>query len=263
MQLRTATLILLCCFGASTIAFAQKGKTKPKTEVEVIDFGEDSSGKSKEPTTYKGIILKTSPISFVFGRQPVELEKEINDFMSLQIGAGITFAPLWTSYGDLTAELLDESDGYCESEQWAYDECDYYSDYTIRTGKVGLLFSLSPRFFFESDGYEGMYVAPLLRFSTQKFGVQEVEEGLPYIERNPNRLQEESIKNFDLLVHYGSQALYPKLAVDWFIGAGIRFRNNQRQDVGLDDFFMAGNGERNFKDKKFRLEAGIRIGFQL
>jgi hypothetical protein len=160
-------------------------------------------------------------------------------------------------------EINDEFNGSTESEQWASDEPDNYSDYTIRTGKVGALFSISPRLFFDSDGYEGMYIAPVFRYSTQKFEVQKVREGLPYIERNPDELQQESIKNMDLLVHYGGQTLYPKLTLEWFIGAGIRFSKNLRQDVGYDYLFQSGNGERSFKDKKFRLETGIRVGFQL
>jgi hypothetical protein len=52
--------------------------------------------------------------------------------------------------------------------------------------------------------------------------------------------------------------------VEWFIGAGSRFRNNLRQDVGYDNTTqLSANGERTFKDKKFRLESGIRVGFQL
>jgi hypothetical protein len=43
----------------------------------------------------------------------------------------------------------------------------------------------------------------------------------------------------------------------------MRFRNSIRQDVGFDFNQQALNGERRFKDKKFRLEAGFRVGFQL
>jgi len=211
---------------------------------------------------YHGLILKTSPTAFIFGRQPVEIEKEVQDYMSLQAGLGVTFEPLWAGYNELVNEINDEVDGYYESEQWAIDEPDIYSDYSIRKGKTGFLASISPRLFFESDGFEGMYIAPVLRYSVQNFDVQKVREGLPYIDRS-DEVQKEYVKNFDLLVHYGSQSLYPKLSFEWFLGAGIRFRNNLRQDVGYDSSLVSANGERTFKDKKFRLEVGIRVGFQL
>jgi hypothetical protein len=263
MRLRT-TLLLLTAFLLAQHTFAQKDKKKPNKDVEVIDFGE-TEDKTEDKSVYHGLILKTSPVSFIFGRQSVELEKEINDYLSIQGGVGVTFEPLWASYGDLLAEITEEYDGFCESDNpaFAYDECDSYSDFTIRSGKVGYQFSLSPRLFFDSDGFEGMYIAPVLRSSTQKFDVQRVYEGLSYAEHNPADLQQESVKNFDLLVHYGGQTLHPKLSVEWFIGGGMRFRNSVRQDIGFDFNQQALNGERRFKDRKFRLEAGIRVGFQL
>lgn len=98
---------------------------------------------------------------------------------------------------------------------------------------------------------------------TASVEVQKVREGLPYIDRLPDDLQKETVKNLDVLVHYGGQTLYPKLTLEWFLGAGVRFRNNLRQDVGFNALQLSGNGERSFQDKKFRLEAGIRVGFQL
>ncbi len=258
MQLRTILLLLTASLFTCHL-YAQK--KKPNRDVEVINFG-DSEKSSKDDKVYHGLILKTSPVSFIFGRQPVELEKELKDFLSLQVGAGVTFAPLWAGYDDLVNEISDEVDGYYESEQWSFDEPDVYSDYSIRKGKPGFLASVSPRLFFESDGFEGMYMGPVLRYSVQNFAVQKVQEGLPYVERI-DETQKEYIRNFDVLVHYGGQTLYPNLTFEWFIGAGIRFRDNLRQDVGYDDLFMARNGERAYKDKKFRLEAGLRIGFQL
>ena len=260
-KLRFISLLFFALF-VSSLSYAQKDKKKPSTDVEIIDFG-DESGSQKEQKVYKGLIIKTSPISFVFGTQPVELENEITDLLSLQVGLGVTFEPLWAEYDEFVAELVDASDGYCESRMWTYDECDYYNDYTIRTGKVGLLASASSRLFFDSDGYEGMYIAPFLRFSQQKFEVEKVREGYAFLERTPDDTQSESVTNFDILVHYGSQALYPKLSMEWFIGAGVRLRNNTRQDIGYDGLNLLRNGERNFKDKRFRFEAGIRIGLQL
>lgn len=258
MKFQPAILLLLACFFVFDAAAQKK---KPNKDVEIINFGdsESSSGKDK---TYHGLILKTSPVAFIFGRQPVELEKELKDYLSLQVGAGITFEPLWTGYDELIGEFNEEVEGYIESEQWVHDEPDYYSDYSIRNGKPGFQASVSPRLFFDNDGFEGMYIAPVLRYSVQNFEVQKVQEDVPYVIRT-DEMQKESIKNFDVLVHYGSQTLYQKLTVEWFIGAGIRFRNNLRQDVGYDEFFVARNGEHQFKDRKLRLEAGVRVGFQL
>ena len=257
MTFRPTLLLLMTCLLA-TQAIAQK--KKPTKDVEVINFGDSDRSSSKK--AYHGLILKTSPIAFIFGRQPVEIEKEMKDYLSLQAGVGVTFVPLWTGYEELIGEINEEVEGYVESEQWVFDEPDVYSDYTIRKGKTGLMASISPRLFFDSDGFEGMYIAPLVRYSVQKFAVQKVREDVPFVERT-DEYQDEHIKNLDIVVQYGNQTLYPKLSFEWFIGAGIRFRNNMRQDVGYNEFFLAQNGVREYKDKKLRLEAGIRLGFQL
>ena len=262
MKIRTACLLLLAACLAYT-AEAQNPKKKPKSDVEVINFGDETSEGSKDDKVYKGIILKTSPTAFIFGRQPFELEKEIRDYLSLQVGIGITFEPFYAGYDELLAEIREETDGYSESTLWDQDETDYYSDFSIRTGKIGPMLSLSPRLFFDSDGYEGFYIAPVFRYSAQNYAVQKIREGEASIIRTPNDTQKESVKNLDLMVHWGSQTLYPKLTIEWFLGGGIRLRNNTRQDIGYNLATLSGNGERTFKDKRLRLEVGLRVGFQL
>ncbi|MBK9335324.1 MAG: hypothetical protein IPM98_01570 [Lewinellaceae bacterium] len=261
MKMRTACLLLLAAV-ATNFAEAQNPDKKVNSDVQIINFGSESES-SKTDKVYKGLIVKTSPTSFIFGRQPVEIEKEITDYLSLQVGVGLTFSPFWDGYNELLAELSDEEDIAEISDQWAYDVQDNYSDYSIRTGSIGPILSLSPRLFFESDGYEGFYVAPVLRYSIQHYRVQKIREGLPHIEHTPDETQKESIKNLDLMVHWGAQKLYPKLTLEWFIGGGVRLRNNTRQDVGFDFTMLSGNGEQSFKDKRFRFETGVRIGFQL
>lgn len=256
-------LLLLFCITAAQVSVAQNPKKKPKSDVEVINFGDNDDSKKEKDKTYKGIILKTSPTTFIFGRQPFEVEKQITDYLSLQIGAGIVFEPLWAGYEELLSELNSEFQEDYSSPLWDQDVLDDYSDFNIRSGKVGPMFSVSPRLFFESDGYEGMYIAPVLRYSIQRYDVQKVREGIGEIEYLPKDLQQESVKNMDLLVHWGGQTLYPKLTLEWFIGGGIRLRNNTRQDVGFSNTTLSGNGERQFNDKRLRLETGIRVGFQL
>ena len=259
MKIHTMCMLLVANCLAITL-FAQK--PKPKPDVEVINFGEEAD-KTQDDKQYKGLIVKTSPVSFIFGRQPIELEKEITDFFSLQAGIGVTFLPLW-NYSSTFEELLDEGSGYSESTQWGeYDETDYYNDLTIRTGKIGPMLSLSGRLFFESDGYEGMYIAPVLRYSVQKYQVQKVVEGASSLIYDPSDTQKEQVKNFDVMVHWGGQSLYPKLTMEWFIGGGIRLQDNLRQDVGRSASGLYLNGERSFNERNLRLEAGIRVGFQL
>ncbi len=265
MKFRILILLVISLL-ASDVVLAQKSKSKskkkPTKDVEVIDFGDDEDSK-KDDKTYKSIIIKTSPISFIFGRQPFEIEKEITDYLSLQAGLGLTFLPIINYQNIIGEEIEGLGDYSCESTQWANDECDYYADYTIRKGSVGYMASFSPRLFFGSDGFDGGYIAPMVRFSQRKFEVQKVLEGTPSLERAPNEYQPEKVKSIDFGVQYGYQTIYPKLTFEWFAGVGARISNNLRQDIGRDLDGNYGNGASEFKSRKFRFEAGIRVGFQL
>ncbi len=64
MQLRTILLLLTASLFTCHL-YAQK--KKPNRDVEVINFG-DSEKSSKDDKVYHGLILKTSPVSFIFGR---------------------------------------------------------------------------------------------------------------------------------------------------------------------------------------------------
>lgn len=259
MKIAHFLLALLCLCLATPSVFAQKNREKQR-DVEIIDFGDTKTSRAKKEK-YSGLIIKTSPSSFLFGRQPIELEKQINDFLSIQGGLGVTFAPL-LDLNEISQELYPELNYYCESTQWAIDECDDYSDGSIRKGAIGPMVSFSPRLFFESDGFEGGYIAPVVRWSAQRFQVQEIQSGVIFPERTNTR-QNEYIRSLDLMVHYGSQYLYPKLTLEYFLGVGARLNNSLRQDIGRDGQGLYQNGERAYKERLFRAEIGIRVGFQL
>lgn len=256
MKLPWWTTAIFCLFLLQPV-WAQKDKTKNR-DVEIIDFGDTKKpGKQRD---FHGMVFKTSPTTFLFGRQSIELEKQVKDFLSLQLGLGLTFSPL-VDLSELSQELTPDLVAYCESTQWDFDECDYYSDNTIRTGGIGPLVSFSPRFFFESEGFEGSYIAPALRWSSSKYKVQQVAAGEAFLRRIEER-QDEFSRNLDLVVHYGSQYLFPQLTFEWFIGGGVRLNHSLRQDVGIDITGAYQNGERDFKQRNLRVEAGIRVGFQ-
>ena len=257
MQLPWWTTAICTLFLLQQPVLAQKDKTKNR-DVEIIDFGDD-----KKPTKardYKGTIFKTSPTTFIFGRQSLEWEKQVKDFLSLQIGLGLTFGPLF-DLSEINQELRPDLVSFCESTQWAFDECDYYSDNSIRKGGIGPLVSFSPRLFFESEGFEGAYIAPVLRWSSSKYKVQQVAAGEAFLSRTEAR-QDEYSRNFDLVVHYGNQYLFPQLTFEWFVGGGVRLNHSLRQDVGVDATGAYQNGERDFKQRSLRGEVGIRVGFQ-
>ncbi|MBN8681556.1 MAG: hypothetical protein J0L99_02845 [Chitinophagales bacterium] len=266
------TLILLLCIGSLVpAAHAQRSKDKKKDDVQIIEFGEDGGRVRKQKQEKKtGIIVKTSPTSFLMGRQPFEIEREVSSLLSLQVGLGLRFKPLIQSSElnqEISGSAFVEETYFCESDQWGgNDICDDILDYSIRKMNVGPIISFSPRLFFESDGYEGGYIAPVLRYSSLSGKVSRVVEdpinlGVLTYEETPS--QKESIRDIDLMVHYGQQSLFPKLTFEYFIGLGARIRSGKVQDIGFNDLGFIQNGERTLKSTNIRIEAGIRVGLQL
>jgi hypothetical protein len=237
-------------------ASAQKDKTK--TDVHVIDFGDVGEKEKEAAPSYNGFILKTNPISFIFGQQWINLEKELSDFFSIQAGVGVTFGSLTGfTYDDLVSEI--EDDGNCPDAM----PCDDFTDKSYRTPKVGLYLSLAPRFFYESEGYEGAYISPVFRLSTTRYQVQKILEGASDEIRLEDSFQAETVRNMDIIIQYGYQYLHPRLTTEWFVGLGARLQKSKRQDIYYSDFGQYFNGNVTFKNTLLRVELGARVGFQL
>lgn len=256
-------LLFLSAFIILSVSNINAQKKKKDRDFEVIEFGEEGGNKQNYREGYGNLIIKTSPTSFILGNQPFEVEKYMTDYLSLQAGIGITFAPLiGEEYNDIIAAIDEEGQRYCESDQWTQDFCDDYQDYDVRRYKPGFLISGSARLYFDNDAMDGSYFGFLLRYSTVNLEVQDVI-GIGNVERIEDQWLSESIKRFDIVGHYGYQTVYDKLTAEYFLGLGARFRNESRQDVGFSASNLAQSAFRSIKETGLRVEAGLRIGFQL
>ncbi len=264
MQIKNLLLLLLMFCFISSLSAQKKKKKKKESNIEIIEFGEDGE-LDDNSTPLSGYVIKTSPTSYLFGSQFVEIEKYATDYLSIQAGLGLTFKPL---AGELYANILDELDedggDDCDSEIWGQgDICDDYNDFSIRTYKPGFLISGSARLFFDDDSMDGGYFAMKLRYSTAKYQVQDIIQNAGSLERLEGTFVPESVKRFDIIGHYGYQTLYSKLTAEYFLGIGARIRNESRQDIGRNEFGLIQGQIRKFKKTGLRIEGGIRIGFQL
>ena len=259
-------LFMFCLIAFSNDALSQRKRTTKKKETEkstVIVFDDEKVDEETTSDPSKNIIIKTSPISFIFGSQIVEVEKEINDWFSVQVGAGVTFKDRSKDI-ELFSELIDEEDtnNYGPySEVWESDELDYYYNDT-RKSSLGFAFTLSPRLFYESDGYEGGYFAPTFTYKRFAFKAEDVVLGNNYVERTGVYTDSESVSYTDFTIRYGYNNLFDKLMTESFIGLGIRSTKNHRQDLGYESGGYLGKSYQDFSSSELRLELGIRIGFQ-
>lgn len=264
MNSKIVFLLLICCCIAILDLNAQR--KKKKNDVEVIEFGNDDSSSFSADNTpnYSEYIIKTSPSSFIAGSQPIELEKYINDYLSVQAGIGLTFEPLVNlSYAELIELAEAEETLFCDSDIWLEDICDDHFETDYRRQKIGFMISGSARLYFDEDAMDGSYFALNLRYSQANIQINDITPNSFNINRNPNQWVDEKATRFDIVGHYGYQFIHSKLTSEYFIGLGARIRNQDKQDLGFNQFGFVQSAINNFKDSILRVELGLRIGFQL
>ncbi len=258
MKLPISLLFFLLALQTSMLA-QQDGKN-----TQIIDFGEETKTE-KQQQPYRSFTIKTSPITWVYGTQSLEVEKEISNHLSLQLGLGLRFKyrrePSW-EYPLEDEESFQE----CDSPLWGENDlCDDYFDLSYRKVSAGPLVSLSARYFIAGDGFDGAYLAPTFSFSSLNYQVQQADETYQWnnVERLPDTWQDESERSFDLMLRGGNQYLRPRVVYEYFFGVGASINRFKRQDLGHDDNGNIQNGERSFTKTWVRLEIGVRVGLRL
>jgi hypothetical protein len=262
-------ILLSFCINVDAQSKKKNQKSKSVKDVEIIDFDSDEKGsksgdKSPSLYTFNHMIIKTNPFLPIFGKGIVEVEREINDFMSIQVGVGATFKTFSFDgeLGDLLGgDFYDE--GVCESDLWVNDECDFYGNSEYHKRKVGFLVSVQPRFYFNSEGFEGYYIAPVFKYSYNPYGARSVVETKNALIYSDDFDFDERKTYTDFSARIGAQGLFPRLTSEYFLGGGIRLENSARQDIGRGTNLVYMNGTRKTKESRFFLEFGLRFGFQL
>lgn len=241
---------------------AQKKRVKKKEQTEkstVIVFDDEEQTKEEVERTKSYINIKTNPMSFLFGYQMIEAEKQITDYLSVQVGAGVTFKDLSKTIDDFD-EIIDQEDVYSpESPNWNTDVTDYYYADNTRKSKLGFCFTLSPRFFYASDGFEGGYIAPTFTYKRYNFNAAD------FVDRayTTDFIDPENLNYTDFTVRYGYNTLFETMMTESFVGVGYRTNSSHRQDIGYNAGGLIGKTFQDFSYSGIRLELGIRVGFQL
>jgi hypothetical protein len=265
MKIKLIFFIILNLFFLSN-ADAQRKRTKKKDvktekKADVIVFGKDEGDDGDEddtPVKRKDIIIKTSPTSFIFGLGLIEVEKELNESFSAQVGVGVTFNSKLKSIQAILDEVTDDNYSI-QSPNWTEDITDYYGE--DRTSKLGYMFTLSPRIFYEGDGFEGSYFSPTFNFRKYNYEVPKIVEGSRFVQRRTDAFDTESETYKDIMVRYGSQRIFTHVTTEFFVGIGIRFTTSNRQDLGYNNLGVVSTAFQSSSFNDFNYELGLRVGY--
>jgi hypothetical protein len=219
------TKLLLCTIGCVVSHFfanAQSRKTARDSST-VIIFNQHSTASGYiHRRAGEDNIIKIAPLGFITGAFPLAYERKITDFLSVQVGGGLTYK----NYVRGVFKKEGESDNIHVQYPWGGDN---YSDmggsiynYDFRKAKMGYLYSIQPRFYYESEALDGFFIGlsyDFYRYNFESKGLTATSGG-GYEHLGSMKSEHENIT--DYMVHFGQQVVNDRLTLEYSTGIGIR-----------------------------------------
>lgn len=234
-------------------AWAQK-ITTDTVVIQTITFeSTDVTGKIK--TLYAPVknSVGLGILSWANGYLPVYYEHHIFDFMSIKVGAGITFRSFCNDLGQLIWNDGSRSlyfNNYPGSLGRNVQES--YARYSYRKAGVGYYLAFAPKFYPRSTALDGFNIFPMLEFKQYNYRARMAETSVIVetpaesdrsddysVGQLPRQIaynQKEYDRCLDFTVNIGGHYQTSKVFfVEWRIGAGIRKNWSSRLDVGYKE----------------------------
>lgn len=248
-------LFLLFC----STTFSQEKKSTD-TEIIIFDDDDEDNGSNDENPYIGSFVFKTNPFSAFFGTQFIEVEKPIFDFLSLEVGAGITFHDYISSIIQVENEY--NNGRFCQSTNWPEnrDYCDSYTDYSFRTTDIGLTGMAGLKLYFGNTAPDGTYLSFNMQYINKNYQVQKIDEEFSSVKRIADEFEDEIVNNLEYSIRLGWQTLHEPLISDLFLGLGIRNSRQTRQDLGFNEKGRLQNGMQTFNRNNLIVVGGFRVG---
>ena len=257
-------LFLLIVFVLGTIfnTSAQSRKTA-KDSTTVIIFNSPSGSSNKKNKTGEDNIIKIAPLGLISGTFPVFYERRLTDFLGLQVGFGIT-SKNYVRAG-LQQDFKDPKITYAPSTI-IEDRSEGLYSFDYRTVKTGTMFTIQPRFYFDSEGLDGSFLGLSFDNYTYNFeipgGVQKATStSQDYSQIGSIKSENEKISDF--MVHFGYQNVYDRLTLEWSTAIGIRNVTGTKYAAGYSDYtsrvLIEGTG--TYKQNLLNFNIGLKVGY--
>lgn len=207
---------------------------------EVIYFTKDSTSKSatikKHKRSTETNIIKIAPLSFLSGSIPFYYERSINDFLSVQVGAGVTtrnYLKEWINNGEFGKSDENQDEIKWNGANQYNDNMNPANDFTNRKSSIGYTVSVEPRIYFDNEGIGGSFVSIGYSLSKYKTSSRQIQTGISDLMfLNTYFPEYESIS--DVSVNFGSQVLNDRISVEYTIGIALRNKKGERYAYTYD-----------------------------
>jgi hypothetical protein len=220
---------------------------------------------SKKGRSSERTVIKLAPLNFVGGTIPLYVEREINQFLGLQLGAGVTTH----NYLKDVFSSSDLSQPDIKSTKWndgtsdTYNVSNSFYDYDHRKSTLGYTFSVEPRIYYANEGLEGNFVS--LSFTQTRFNsdANRIMTG-PVTSSEPtftNNVFKEYENLSDIMVNFGSQTLYDHISLEYATGIGLRKLKGEKYAYSMDNGGNFVDGASNISKTKIAFNLSFKIGY--
>lgn len=247
--MRYLIIALLVALAGNTVA---QVITTDTIVVQTITFeSTDVTGKVKQLNAPVKNSVGMGILSWANGYLPVYYERYILDFMSIKVGAGLTFRSFCNDLGQLIWNDGRASNTFGSYSYNGSNVYDSYYRYSYRKGGVGYYIAFAPKFYPRSVAMDGFNIYPMLEFKQYNYSarkaltnvtVQSVNSSDADYDYSGSSIPRQAVyshKEYDRCLDFtvnigGHHQTSKSFFIEWRIGAGIRKNWSSRLDVGYE-----------------------------
>lgn len=254
-KLQTLCLIVFLTMCLDNSSFAQYSNKKDSTTV--IIFNDAPNKKSKKKSNEDNII-KIAPLGFLSGAFPLLYERRVTDFLSIQLGAGLTHH---NYVRQLLSGASDPKITYPWPDNNSYiDLAEPIYNFDYRKAKMGYTVSVQPRIYFDNDAMEGGFMGLSFDYYKYNFSIPgAVSKDGSVSFAGADKKESETIKDF--MVHFGYQTLYDNITLEYSTAIGLRTINGTKYAAWQDNNGSFMDGLATYKQNPIAFNIGIKVGY--
>jgi hypothetical protein len=248
-----------------TPAQSQSRKTIKDSSTVIIFAGSSTSSFTKKKKKDNAInVIKIAPLGFISGTFPILYERKITDYFTVQVSAGLTNRnysrnAIQSAGSDENSNSLHIQSPWDNSYTVVSSMDAYGSD--LRTAKMGTMFSIQPRFYFNSEAPEGSYLGLSINSYKYNFDIQGVTGSPTTTYKQNGAAKPEYDKITDFMVHFGNQVVYDRLTLDGSTEIGIRNVKGSRYSAATDASNTLHESNYTLTQNTFNFNFGIKVGY--
>ena len=260
-MVRKCFSVLLILMYTQLFVAAQSSKNRKDSTV-VIIFNENKTERSKSKKTGENTIIKISPLGFITGTFPVYLERRINDFFTVQVGAGVTGKNYLRGIIQQENEEVNFKYPWGDNRQITDDAERLYS-FDYRKPTMGYMFSVQPRLYFDSEAPDGSFIAVSYDYYKYNFSipglVNNANNGA--VHTGASKSENETLN--DIMVHFGYQTIYDKLTLEYTSGIGLRTASGSKYVAYYNyaNNSIGNEGFATYNQTAFNFSITLKVGY--